>query len=113
MVAGSEQWSIQEGLLEPGIEMVRCSEISLVLVVEACNGPDVAYEMEDDLVSEESSHECYPEIAQVVLDINVVVVGGLGTFVMVTSSSGPPLQGTGEILSVGHVDNGIEKIDKG
>lgn len=87
---------------------MRDGEVSLVVVVEGCHGPDVANEVEDDLVEEEDTEEGYPDVSQEVLNIDIFEVSlGRSLWLSIGSvGSGAAScslhQGIGEVLGVDH-----------
>ena len=87
MVPGAEEGSIETVFLESGISAVGNGEVALGVVVQACDGSDVAHKVENDLVDEEDDNNDPPDVSEVVLYVNVLAASS-GVFFSMASALG-------------------------
>lgn len=74
-------------LLKGGIGAVGDGEVALGVVVQACDGSDVAHKVENDLVEEEDDNNDPPDVSKVVLYVNVLAASS-GVFLSIASALG-------------------------
>lgn len=74
MVSLTEQRGIEEMPSEVGEHGVRDSEVPLGVVVQAGHGADVSNEEEDEVIEGEGGNKSIPNSAEIMLDVEVVLV---------------------------------------
>jgi hypothetical protein len=74
-------------LPEPSQQGVGLREVPLGLIVETCYRSNGADEVESELVEEKGTDKGDPDVAEEVLDVNILRVRGAGTFRISTSST--------------------------
>lgn len=98
----SEEGGIEKMPAEVGENGGRGSEEPLGLVVQAGDGTDVADEVEDDVIQGEGGHKGIPDSGEVMLDIDVVLLGVGGTFLGSSSSTGGAVSALSSGFSPSH-----------